>query len=212
MIKVKSLSKSYQEHLVLDNIDFEVNRGEIFGIVGVNGSGKSTIISIIAKEQAYDSGEVVVDSEKICYVPQKMVFFEHLSVRANLELFASGIYSKSETREKIKEISKKFSLDAELGKIVKNISEGNRRKLNIAISFLKDGEVYLLDEPIVNIDYLSRKKIEDVLKGLRDEGRTVLVVSHHRNFLESVCDSVLFLENGRQEYVGELDEKILERL
>ncbi len=212
MIDVRGLHKSYGDSLVLDGINFSVNSGEIFGLVGINGSGKSTIISILAGDLACDKGDIAISTEAVVYVPQKMVFFEHLSVKGNLELFASGLYNAKEAGERISRVMQMFSLEAEAKKLVKSISEGNKRKLNMAISFLKDGDVYLLDEPIVNIDYESRKRIESVLMSLRDGGKTVVLVSHNRNFIESVCDRVLFLENSKQVYLGELNEEVLERL
>ncbi len=214
MIKASNIKKTFKGHegAVLDGVSLELNNAEILGVIGVNGSGKSTLISILAGVMPPSEGSVEVDEERLCYVPQKMVFFDHLSVRANLELFASGIYKdKKIISDKISELRESLSLEEVMDKKVKDISEGNKRKLNIAISLLRDGDIFLLDEPIVNIDYNSRRKIEQLLLGFKDEGKIVVLVSHHRTFLETVCTKVLYLENGKQKYYGDLNEEILSK-
>ncbi len=214
MIKANNIKKTFKGHdgTVLNGVSLELNKAEILGIIGVNGSGKSTLISILAGVMSPSSGTVEIDEDRICYVPQKMVFFDHLTVRANLELFASGIYkSKEFIVDKISDLEESLSLDEVMNKKVNDISEGNKRKLNIAISLLRDGDVILLDEPIVNIDYNSRRKIEDLLLKFKNEGKIIVLVSHHRTFLETVCSKILFLENGKQKYYGEINEEILSK-
>ncbi len=214
MIKASNIKKTFKGHdgAVLDGVSLELNNAEILGVIGVNGSGKSTLISILAGVIKASEGTVEVDEERLCYVPQQMVFFDHLSVKANLELFASGIYKdKKIISDKIHELMESLSLEEVMNKKVKDISEGNKRKLNIAISLLRDGDVFLLDEPIVNIDYNSRRKIENLLLKFKNEGKIVVLVSHHRTFLETVCTKILFLENGKQKYYGDLNEEILSK-
>lgn len=214
MIKASNIKKTFKGHdgAVLDGVSLELNNAEILGVIGVNGSGKSTLISILAGVIKASEGTVEVDEERLCYVPQQMVFFDHLSVKANLELFASGIYKdKKIISDKILELMESLSLEEVMNKKVKDISEGNKRKLNIAISLLRDGDVFLLDEPIVNIDYNSRRKIENLLLKFKNEGKIVVLVSHHRTFLETVCTKILFLENGKQKYYGDLNEEILSK-
>ncbi len=215
MIKITNITKTYDknEQNILDGISLEIKDGEILGIVGVNGCGKSTLISILAGVIKPTSGDINIDTDKVCYVPQNMVFFEHLSVKSNLELFASGLYkTKQEVNDNIDRVVKAFSLEEVISQKVKDISGGNKRKLNIAISFLKDGDIFLLDEPIVNIDYDSRIKIEEVLNSLKANGKIVVLVSHHRTFLENVCTKILVIENGKQKYIGEINEEIVSKL
>lgn len=213
VVEVEEVSKKYQQQMVLQSVSFQALAGQIIGITGANGAGKSTLLSLVAGYLSADQGSVRVSSERVIYVPQVLAFFEELTVRANLDLFASGWLAEYQRRQVlVKETIERFSLEEWADQVASQLSTGNRRKLNMAISFLQDADLYLLDEPVTNIDYLARKSIEKVLLDLAKRGKTVILASHHRSLIEAVCHRILVLENGQKKYWGEVNEQILSQL
>lgn len=205
MIKVSNVSKSYGDIKALDNLSLEIKKGTIFGLLGVNGAGKSTILSILNGLSGFDSGEIEVfgfeikkDKKKIkeisSIVPQNLAFYEKLTVRENLDFFAKIQNATKENYKKAIEINDLSELlDQEAG----TLSGGQKRRLNIAIGIVNNPQIIYFDEPTVGIDPKSRNEILDSIKSYKDLGITVVYTSHYMNEIEKICDEVAIISNGK---------------
>ncbi|MFH0961124.1 MAG: ABC transporter ATP-binding protein [archaeon] len=186
VLSATGISKSFRERKILSGVSFSAGRGELIGILGPSGGGKSTLVKILLGILKADSGKVE-RTGKIGYVPQADSFYPYLTVRENLEYF-SALHG-----EKIPE--KLFGLDPE--KPAGELSGGQRKKLSILAGLAGGAEILLLDEPTVGLDPLSKRELLDLLRKLKkDEGKTILVVTHNLAEIEDF-DKVLALFSGR---------------
>lgn len=201
MLNVQHISKSFGKFNVLKDISFNVKPGEIVGLVGGNGAGKSTLLNIIATLTKPSSGEISLDGmqfkkkrkkvrKQIGYIPQEIALWDHLSVKENMLFF-----EKLAWKRKSEEDLRKLCLDMELKKWhepVNTLSGGQKRKLNMAISFIHDPTLILLDEPTVGIDMKSKQEIITYLKNQVDKNAlTVLYTSHDMWEIETLCEKVV---------------------
>lgn len=204
MIKISNVSKNYGDLKALDNLSFEITKGSIFGLLGVNGAGKSTILSILNGLTSIDSGEVNVfgmdlkkDIKQIkeisSIIPQNLAFYEQLSVKENLDFFLKIQNGSVENYEKAIEIN---SLKEVLNQKSLTLSGGQKRRLNIAIGLLNNPQIIYFDEPTVGIDPKSRNEILESIKGYREFGTTVIYTSHYMNEVEMICDEVGIISHG----------------
>jgi ABC-2 type transport system ATP-binding protein len=203
---------------VLDGVDLEVPRGGIFGLLGPNGAGKTTLISLIAGLLPIDKGEITLDGQplndarrrqpnSLALVPQDYAFYPMLTVAENLRFFAGvqGL-SREISRQRVSYCAAFAQLDAVLGKRADELSGGLRRRLNLAIGLLADPDLLLLDEPTVGVDPQSRHFLLDSIRGLRDQGKTILYTSHYMDEVEAICDRVAIIDHGRILVSGSLPE------
>ena len=192
MLKVSNVTKSYGDFKALDSLSLEVGEGSVFGLLGVNGAGKTTMLSILNGLIDIDEGEINVfgldikkdirEINKISsIIPQHLAFYENLSVKENLDFFASVQYATKEAVEKAIEIN---SLQSLLSQKSSTLSGGQKRRLNIAIGLLNDPKIIYFDEPTVGVDPKSRNEILDSISEYKKLGITVLYTSHYMNEIE----------------------------
>ncbi|MFK5882536.1 MAG: ABC transporter ATP-binding protein [Sulfurospirillum sp.] len=204
MIKVQNIIKRYGDFLALDNLSFEVKKGSIFGLLGVNGAGKSTILSILNGLIEIDSGSIEVagfdikkDIKKIkeisSIIPQNLAFYEKLSVKENLDFFADIQDAKRENYDKAIEIN---GLGGVLHQRASTLSGGQKRRLNIAIGLLNNPQIIYFDEPTVGIDPKSRNEILASIKNYKNFNITVVYTSHYMNEVAMICDEVAIISHG----------------
>ena len=204
MIKVSHVKKSYGDFLALDDLSFEVKKGTVFGLLGVNGAGKSTILSILNGLMEMDSGTIKVagfdirkDTKKIkgisSIIPQNLAFYEKLSVKENLDFFAAIQDAKKENYDKAIEIN---GLGDVLEQRASTLSGGQKRRLNIAIGLLNNPKIIYFDEPTVGIDPKSRNEILTSIKNYKNFGMTVVYTSHYMNEVAMICDEVAIISHG----------------
>lgn len=206
------------EQPVLDGIDLQVPRGAIFGLLGPNGAGKTTLISLIAGLLPIGKGEIMLGGRhlddarrqqpnSLALVPQDYAFYPMLTVAENLRFFAGvqGL-SREKSRQRVAYCSSFAQLESVLGKRAGELSGGLRRRLNLAIGLLADPDLLLLDEPTVGVDPQSRHFLLDSIRGLRDEGKTILYTSHYMDEVEAICDRVAIIDHGRILVSGSLPE------
>ena len=220
MLRIERIFFRYRrsEHAVLDGIDLDVPRGAIFGLLGPNGAGKTTLISLIAGLLPVEIGTIMLDGRpldearrrkpnSLALVPQDYAFYPMLTVAENLRFFAGvqGL-SRETSRRRVGYCSSFAQLDTVLGKRAGELSGGLRRRLNLAIGLLADPDLLLLDEPTVGVDPQSRHFLLDSIRGLRDEGKTVLYTSHYMDEVEAICDRVAIIDHGRILVSGGLSE------
>ena len=218
-IEVLNITKRFGENLVLDNVSFKVNEGEIFGFIGPNGAGKSTLINIMTTILYPDRGTIkicgfdvlkgpVKAKECIGYVPQDISLLEELNAYGNLEYFGAlyGLKGKL-LKERIKEAIKITGLEEKKREKVKKYSGGMKRRLNLAVGIMHHPKVLILDEPTVGIDPQSRNHIFNFIKKVGKEWKTtVIYTSHYIEEVEELCDRVFIIDNGKEIAYGKKED------
>lgn len=219
IIEIKNVTKRFNDKLVLDNISYEINKGEIFGFIGPNGAGKSTLINIMTSLLVPDSGSVKIcgydivkeslkAKENIGYVPQDIALLEELSAYDNLEFFGAlyGLKGKL-LKERIKEALEVTGLEDKRKQKVKKFSGGMKRRLNIATAIMHHPKVLIMDEPTVGVDPQSRNHIFTFTKKICKEwGTTVIYTSHYMEEVEELCERVFIIDLGKEIAYGNKEE------
>ncbi len=217
LIQVSNVVKKYGTINALNGLSLEIKEGRIFGLLGVNGAGKSTILSILNGLTDIDSGNVNVfgfdlhkDKKKIkeisSIVPQNLAFYEKLTVQENLDFFSKIQKATKEHYNKAIEIN---DLSMFLKQEAATLSGGQKRRLNMAIGMLNNPKIIYFDEPTVGIDPKSRNDILDSIKSYKDLGITVVYTSHYMNEIEKICDDVAVISQGKLVEQGELKDILL---
>ena len=205
MIKVSHVTKKYGDLKALDDLSFEVKKGSIFGLLGVNGAGKSTILSILNGLSEIDSGDIVVAGFDIkndiraikeisSIIPQNLAFYDKLTVKENLDFFAKIQNANRKNYDKAIEVN---GLREVLNQRAQTLSGGQKRRLNIAIGLLNNPQIIYFDEPTVGIDPKSRNEILASIKNYKNFGITVVYTSHYMNEVEKICDEVAIISHGK---------------
>lgn len=218
VIKVKNLIKEYKEIKAVDNLSFEVHEGEILGLLGPNGSGKTTTINCLLSLLNYSSGSIKIfgkemkpDSydikSKIGVVFQEVAVFDELTVYENIDYFCGLYINNKETRKKyIEDAINLVGLENFKNFYPKKLSGGLLRRLNIACGIAHKPKLIFLDEPTVAVDPQSRNNILDGIKKLRDNGATIVYTTHYMEEVEILCDRVIILDKGKILATGTTDE------
>ncbi|UCC20718.1 MAG: ATP-binding cassette domain-containing protein [Promethearchaeota archaeon] len=213
IIEVKNLTKIYEEGNVLavDDISFNIKKGEIFALLGPNGAGKTTTISVLATLLSSTNGETFVNNYDVSKDPDKVrksigIVFQEPSLDGemkaweNLELHGI-LYGmpKKERQEKIKEVLKLVDLDERADTFVKNYSGGMKRRLEIARGLLHEPKVLFLDEPTLGLDPQTRRKIWDKIKELNksDTKITILITTHYMDEADELADRICIMDHGK---------------
>lgn len=209
IVEIENLVKRYKELIALDHLNLAVEKGEIFGLLGPNGSGKTTAISCILALLSFDKGSVKVfgkeiqpDSydikRKIGVVLQNVAVFEELTVQENIDYFC-GLYVKDKkTRKQYVEEAIEFAGLKDFRKFLpKKLSGGLLRRLNIACGIAHKPELIILDEPTVAVDPQSRNRILEGIQKLNKEGATIIYTSHYMEEVEQICTRIAILDKGR---------------
>lgn len=209
-LAAENISKSYHGVKVVDGVSFQVENGQVLGLIGTNGAGKSTTVSMLATLVKPDGGRILFHGEdtrkkrnymrsKTGYVPQDIALYESLSGRDNLKFWgrASRIYG-AQLLEKIEYVSEAAGLTSEmLKKKVQEYSGGMKRRLNIAAALLKEPELLILDEPTVGVDLQSRRMILDAIQKFADHGTAVVYVGHDMEEVQQLCNFVCVMHQGK---------------
>ena len=211
IISFENVSLSYGNRLILDNINFKINEGEIYGMLGPNGVGKSTIFNLITGLIKPDSGKIKINNTdvvnfpiyqrtkqfKVGYVPQYGGFFSDLTLYQNLKAIAEIVINKKNNEEnKINELINKFELENLRNIKAKFLSGGQKKKLVIAISLLSDPNVLLLDECFAALDVLTIKMLQEIIVNLQNEKKiTICICDHQARDLLACVDLAMILSN-----------------
>ncbi|SCW47344.1 ABC-2 type transport system ATP-binding protein [Eubacterium ruminantium] len=218
IVEVDNLVKRYKELIALDNFNMKIKKGEVFGLLGPNGSGKTTTINCILSLLNYDNGEVKLFGEKmtssrydlkrkIGVVMQEVAVFDELTVYENVDYFC-GLYIKDKkTRKKYVEDAIKFVGIEDFKKFKpKKLSGGLLRRLNIACGIAHKPEIIIMDEPTVAVDPQSRNKILEGIVELNNAGATIIYTSHYMEEVEQICSQILIMDKGKKVAEGTSDE------
>ena len=209
IVKVDGLVKRYDKLVALDYLDLEVKEGEIFGLLGPNGSGKTTAINCILSLLKYDKGTINIfnkpmgpdayDIKKdIGIIMQNVAVFDELTVYENISYFCSlYIKNKQEVKRLTEEAIQFVSLEDFKSFYPKKLSGGLLRRLNIACGIVHKPKLIILDEPTVAVDPQSRNKILEGIKKLNEEGATIIYTSHYMEEVELLCTKIAIIDKGR---------------
>ena len=211
IISFENVSLSYGNRLILDNINFKINEGEIFGMLGPNGVGKSTIFNLITGLIKPDSGKIKINNNdvlnypiylrtkkfKVGYVPQHGGYFSDLTLYQNLKAIAEIVINNKNIEEiKINELIGKFELENLRNIKAKFLSGGQKKKLVIALSLLSDPSVLLLDECFAALDVLTIKMLQEIIVNLQKEKKiTICICDHQARDLLACVDVGMILSN-----------------
>ena len=218
VIEVKNLSKYYKELKAIDDLSFDVYKGEILGLLGPNGSGKSTTINCLLSLLNYQNGSIKIfgkemkpDSydlkRKIGVIFQEVAVFEELTVYENIDYFC-GLYIKDKNMRKkyVEEVINLVEIKEFKKFYPKQLSGGLLRRLNITCGIAHKPELIFLDEPTVAVDPQSRNNILGGIKKLRDNGATIIYTTHYMEEAEILCDRIIILDKGKILAQGTSDE------
>ncbi len=203
IIKFHNISKSFGEKKVLSSLNLEIEEGEIFGILGPSGSGKSTLIQVLLGTLKPDHGKVFFMDEDITGQPDKLkkimglttqenAFYEKLTVLENMQYYAN-LYG---VKPDIRKIASSVKLDSSLNTLASRISGGMKRRLDFAISLLHDPKLLILDEPTTGLDPNLVIQFWEIVRRIRDEGKTVIVISHIFDEIKENCKRAGILYKG----------------
>ena len=213
VIEFNNISLSYGNRLILDNLSFKINEGQIFGMLGPNGVGKSTIFNLITGLISPNAGKIKIIGQdvtnypiylrtkkfKVGYVPQYGGFFNDLTLHDNLKAISEiVIENKNYRSEKINYLVSKFELDNLKDIKAKFLSGGQKKKLVIALSLLSEPKVLLLDECFAALDVLTIKMLQEIIVNLQNENKiTICICDHQARDLLACVDVAMILSNGK---------------
>lgn len=209
VIKIENLVKRYKDFIALDHFSIEINEGEIFGLLGPNGSGKTTTINCILSLLSFDKGTIEVfgktmrpDSydlkRQIGIVMQNVAVFDTLTVYENIDYFC-GLYirDKKTRRDYVEEAISFVELEQFRKFYPKKLSGGLLRRLNIACGIAHKPKLIILDEPTVAVDPQSRNKILEGIVDLNKKGATIIYTSHYMEEVEQICSRISIMDGGK---------------
>ena len=204
IIEVRDLHKSYGPLTAVAGISFSVKKGEVFGILGPNGAGKTTTVEILEGMRPPDSGVALVDGIDVRSDPRRVksvigiqlqssAFFDKLSLAEILQVFGS-LYSKKINPRKFLE---HVQLEDRAKSQYKNLSGGQKQRFSIATALVNDPLVLFLDEPTTGLDPQARRHMWELVRGFKEEGRTILLTTHYMEEAEELCDRVAIMDEGK---------------
>lgn len=219
-IKTINLTKKYKDITAVDNLNLEIEAGELFALLGVNGAGKTTTIKMLSCLTKSTSGDAYIGQNSILHdetkvkriigvSPQETAVAPNLSVKENLELMC-GIhgFSKEKSREKITELSNKFGLTEILSKRAGKLSGGWQRRLSIAMALIGEPAVLFLDEPTLGLDVIARSELWDIIRALKGTV-TIILTTHYMEEAEALSDRIGIMKNGRLLALGTAHELMM---
>jgi len=220
MIEVKGLSKSYGQTKAVDCVDLSIGKGELFGLLGPNGSGKTTMIKMLTGQIKPSSGSLKVHGinvledplrvrELVGVIPEQETPPSFLTAEEYLHFVA-----KVRKMENYEEVCEKwfefFDFGDQRNSLCKDLSRGTRQKLMFAQAFLHEPELAIIDEPLINLDPVMQKKVKDFLRGYVKSGGTIFISTHILEIAKEICTSIGIIYRGKLIHTGRLDDPVLQ--
>ncbi len=225
IVETRSLTKVYRDFwgrkkkTALNALDLRINRGEIFGLLGPNGSGKTTTIKLLlgllfpTSGEAFVFGQPSVDvrkNEKIGYLPEESYLYRFLNAEETLDFYGRlfdrpQLTASHERDRRSQELIEMVGLKADRKRILKEYSKGMRQRIGLAQALINDPELVILDEPTSGLDPIGTRWMKDLIIRLRDQGKTVLMCSHRLDDVQDVCDRIAILHDGELQELGKVN-------
>ncbi|MDO4791739.1 MAG: ABC transporter ATP-binding protein [Buchananella hordeovulneris] len=217
-VEIDGLVKRYGDLVAVDGLSLHIPQGEVLGLLGPNGSGKTTTINCLLQLLSYHKGEIKVFGEpmtatsyhlkrRIGVVPQEIAVFDELSVWENIDAFCSlYVPSHSQRRALVERAIEFVGLEKFVKYRPKKLSGGLRRRLNIACGIAHKPELVILDEPTVAVDPQSRNSILAGIRALNEDGATIIYTSHYMEEVEALCRRIVIIDRGKQVATGTVSE------
>ena len=210
LLEIKNLYKKYGEKQVLNNITLTVPQGKIIGLLGKNGTGKTTLIKLINGLLTPTEGEIIFEGEKIgpqsklniAYLPERTYLDKSMTINETLKFFKE-FYSNFDI-DKAKDLLKKLDLD-ENQKIIK-MSKGMQEKVQLVLVMSRKADLYILDEPLGGVDPATRDYILDTILTNFNEGASIIISTHLISDIERILDEVIFIDKGEIKLISDADE------
>jgi len=204
IVKVTNLRKTYDGRDVVKDINFSVEKGEIFGILGPNGAGKTTTLEMMEAMRPIDGGSAVIDGVDVATSPWKVkaiigvqpqapAFQDKTKLTELIELFAAAYGEKVDPMEFLKEVN----LEEKAASFAEDLSGGQRQRLSIAVALVHRPKVFFMDEPTTGLDPQARRNLWGLVQKVRDKGVTVIMTTHYMDEAELLCDRVAIMDQGK---------------
>ncbi|WRP06589.1 ABC transporter ATP-binding protein [Rossellomorea aquimaris] len=202
-IKLNSVTKKLNKKKILDEVSFNIPKGEITAFLGPNGAGKTTTLKILSGLLDYDDGEILINNqnfkkhtEEVMFIPDIPFMYPELTGREFID-FTIDLFNVRIKPQEIEDFIKKFKLENEVHKQISQHSFGTKKKIALLTTLIKRPNLLLLDEFISGIDPVNLKTIKDILIDYSSEGNTVFISTHQLEVVQSFCHNVILLNNGR---------------
>ncbi|MBB1079643.1 ATP-binding cassette domain-containing protein [Limosilactobacillus sp. STM2_1] len=215
MLKIDNVSKSFSNVLAVKNLSFEVKRGEVVGVVGQNGAGKSTTFKMILNFLSPDAGEITINSKKlkndfldnIGYLPEERGLYLDMTIKQQVLYFAQlHNYSKTKASKELSYWLERLAVKGTERTLIKNLSKGNQQKVQLITTLIHKPKIVILDEPFSGLDPVNISLLIKIVKQLKKEGTAVIFSSHNMNNVTEVSDKILMLVNGEQKLYGPVNQ------
>ncbi|MCZ7391783.1 MAG: ATP-binding cassette domain-containing protein [Candidatus Methanoperedens sp.] len=211
-VEVSRISKSFNGKFVVNEISFDILPGEIFGLIGPNGSGKTTIIRMLLDIMRPDSGMIRMrDSklseemkDKIGYLPEERGLYRKLTVMDTL-MYLSALKNKP-NKERAEELLEIMGMLSHKDKKISELSKGMQQKIQIIAAIIHDPDIIILDEPFSGLDPVNMKLVQDMMLDLKKEGKTILISTHMMDKVEHMCDRIFMIHRGAMVLYGSMEE------
>ena len=205
MIEIKNLTKNFGDLKALDDVSFNVKKGELFGVIGQNGAGKSTLFRSMMNFYDYFDGEILyerkkmskVPLEKIGFLPEERSLSPKKTIREEIKYFARLNQMKNLDDETLQNYFDRFEIKGTLDDKIKSLSKGNQQKVQLLASLIYKPEFLILDEPFSGLDPYNANLLMGIIKEINAEGTTILFSSHNMENVEYLCDRLIMLRNGK---------------
>ena len=210
ILEVKNINKSFDNKKIIDNVSFDIESGKIVGLLGKNGCGKTTIIKMINDLLTIDSGEILVNGQKISeetkkivsYLPERTYLEPDYTVAQVFTLFEE--FYKDFDRQKAEKLLK--DLDLDINSSLSKMSKGMKEKVQLILVMSRHAKLYILDEPLGGVDPVTRDYILQTILSNFDDGASMIITTHIVSDIEKILDDVIFIDKGKIVLTGNADE------
>lgn len=215
MLEVKNLVKRYDDKVVVNNVSFKIKEGTILGLLGRNGAGKSTIFRCMLNIIEQDEGTILYNGkrieqsimDRIGYLPEEGSLINSYTVLEQCKYYgALKSMSEKKVKEELVKWLKKFEISEYIDMKIKDLSKGNRQKIQFIISLLHNPDLIILDEPFSGLDPISVEFFKNVILDLKKQGKIIVFSSHIMGHVESLCEDILIIDKGNVLLYGNLNE------
>ena len=205
MIEIKNLSKNFGDLKALDNVSFDVKKGELFGVIGQNGAGKSTLFRSMMNFYDHFDGEIHYEGrpmadiplEKIGFLPEERSLSPKKTIREEVKFFARLNQMRNLDEKTLQAYFDRFEIKGSLDDKIKSLSKGNQQKVQLLASLIYKPEFLILDEPFSGLDPYNANLLMGIIKEINNQGTTIIFSSHNMENVEYLCDRLIMLKNGK---------------